>query len=135
MTFRARLVLAATGAVLVVVVLGSFVTYIVASNSLVGSADATLSAEADAVLTAQSVLRHPHRLRPAGGYLRAGGGTGRDHRSRCVQPGAARHPGGQSLGHQPGTGAAAVLLDHRCHRASVDVRQIVVALPPGFAFS
>jgi two-component system sensor histidine kinase MprB len=41
-TFRARLVLAATAAVLVVVVLGSVATYLVAYNSLVGSIDVTL---------------------------------------------------------------------------------------------
>jgi two-component system sensor histidine kinase MprB len=49
-TFRTRLVLAATAAVLVVVVLGSLVTYIVAYHSLVGSVDVTLSSEASAVL-------------------------------------------------------------------------------------
>ena len=43
MTFRGRLVLAATAAVLVVVVLGSVATYLVAYNSLVGSVDANLS--------------------------------------------------------------------------------------------
>jgi len=42
-TFRGRLVLAATAAVLVVVVLGSVATYLVAYNSLVGSVDANLS--------------------------------------------------------------------------------------------
>jgi two-component system, OmpR family, sensor histidine kinase MprB len=48
-TFRGRLVLAATAAVLVVVVLGSLATYLVAYNSLVGSVDATLNGEAQAV--------------------------------------------------------------------------------------
>ncbi len=43
MTFRGRLVLAATAAVLVVVVLGSLATYLVAYNSLVGSVDVNLS--------------------------------------------------------------------------------------------
>lgn len=43
MTFRTRLVLAATAAVLVVVVLGSLATYLVAYNSLVGSVDVNLS--------------------------------------------------------------------------------------------
>jgi two-component system sensor histidine kinase MprB len=42
-TFRTRLVLAATAAVLVVVVLGSLATYLVAYNSLVGSVDVNLS--------------------------------------------------------------------------------------------
>jgi two-component system, OmpR family, sensor histidine kinase MprB len=48
MTFRTRLVLAATGAVLVVVVLGAIATYLVAYNSLVGSVDVSLSGEAHA---------------------------------------------------------------------------------------
>jgi len=42
MTFRARLVLVATGAVLVVVILGAVATYVVAYDSLVGSVDVTL---------------------------------------------------------------------------------------------
>jgi two-component system sensor histidine kinase MprB len=50
-TFRARLVLAATTAVLVVVILGSLATYIVAYNSLVGSVDVTLSQEVNTILT------------------------------------------------------------------------------------
>jgi len=45
-TFRSRIVLAATAAVLVVVILGSFATYIVAYNSLVGSVDVTLGNQA-----------------------------------------------------------------------------------------
>ena len=46
MTFRTRLVLVATGAVLIVVLLGSVATYAVAYNSLVGSLDVTLEQEA-----------------------------------------------------------------------------------------
>jgi two-component system sensor histidine kinase MprB len=57
MTFRTRLVLAATAAVLIVVVLGSIATYVVAYNSLVGSVDVSLSGEAHAYAqsTAQTV--------------------------------------------------------------------------------
>ncbi len=43
MTFRSRLVLVATAAVLLVVVLGSVATYVVAYDSLVGSIDVNLS--------------------------------------------------------------------------------------------
>ncbi|HEV3367651.1 MAG TPA: hypothetical protein VG054_09305, partial [Acidimicrobiales bacterium] len=50
MTFRGRLVLTATTAVLVVVVLGSIATYVVAYNSLVGSVDVTLSQTARVLL-------------------------------------------------------------------------------------
>ena len=46
MTFRTRLVLVATGAVLVVVLLASVATYVVAYNSLVGSLDVTLEQDA-----------------------------------------------------------------------------------------
>jgi two-component system sensor histidine kinase MprB len=46
MTFRTRLVLLATAAVLVVVVIGSLATYIVAYQSLVGSLDVTLEQDA-----------------------------------------------------------------------------------------
>ncbi len=52
MTFRGRLVLAATAAVLVVVVLGSIATYLVASNSLLGAIDVNLRSEAQSALTA-----------------------------------------------------------------------------------
>ncbi|HEY5109567.1 MAG TPA: HAMP domain-containing sensor histidine kinase [Acidimicrobiales bacterium] len=46
MTFRARLVLVATGAVLVVVLLGAVATYVVAYDSLLGSVDVTLTQDA-----------------------------------------------------------------------------------------
>jgi two-component system, OmpR family, sensor histidine kinase MprB len=54
MTFRTRLVLAATAAVLVVVVLGSIATYLVAYNSLVGSVDVSLSNAAHVLLASPS---------------------------------------------------------------------------------
>ena len=50
MTFRGRLVLATTAAVLVVVVLGSVATYLVAYNSLIGATDASLSGQAQAYI-------------------------------------------------------------------------------------
>ena len=55
MTFRARLVLTATAAVLVVVILGSLATYVVAYNSLVGSIDVTLSQTAHALITVNNM--------------------------------------------------------------------------------
>ena len=51
-TFRGRLVLATTAAVLVVVVLGSVATYLVAYNSLVGSVDVSLNAAAQQAIQA-----------------------------------------------------------------------------------
>ncbi len=50
MTFRSRLVVAATAAVLIVVVLASLASYLVAYNSLVGAVDTNLSAESQAIV-------------------------------------------------------------------------------------
>jgi len=55
MTFRTRLVLVATAAVLVVVVLGSLATYIVAYESLVGSLDVTLEQDARNLVSGNAV--------------------------------------------------------------------------------
>ncbi|MGH9096114.1 MAG: hypothetical protein ACRDWB_01685, partial [Acidimicrobiales bacterium] len=53
MTFRTRLVMAATIAVLLAVLLGSISAYVVAHNSLVGSIDNTLSQDAQSILLQQ----------------------------------------------------------------------------------
>ena len=55
MTFRTRLVLAATAAVLVVVVIGSVATYVVAYHSLVGSIDVTLEQDARNLISGNEV--------------------------------------------------------------------------------
>ncbi len=55
MTFRTRLVMAATAAVLVVVVLGSIATYLVAYNSLVGSVDVTLTNQSHFLVQNQDI--------------------------------------------------------------------------------
>ncbi|HVB92747.1 MAG TPA: HAMP domain-containing sensor histidine kinase [Acidimicrobiales bacterium] len=54
MTFRTRLVMAATIAVLLAVVVGSISAYVVAHNSLVGSIDNTLSQDGQSILAQQS---------------------------------------------------------------------------------
>ena len=54
MTFRTRLVMAATIAVLLAVLLGSISAYVVAHNSLVGSIDNTLNQDAQSILVQQS---------------------------------------------------------------------------------
>jgi two-component system sensor histidine kinase MprB len=58
-TFRSRLVLVATGAVLVVVLLGSVATYVVAYNSLVGSLDTTLEQDAHSLIAGNAVGNLP----------------------------------------------------------------------------
>jgi two-component system, OmpR family, sensor histidine kinase MprB len=50
MTFRARLVVMTTGAVLVVVLIGAVATYVVAYESLVGSVDVTLEQSAQSLI-------------------------------------------------------------------------------------
>jgi len=50
MTFRARLVVMATGAVLVVALIGAVATYVVAYQSLVGSVDVTLQQNAQSLI-------------------------------------------------------------------------------------
>jgi two-component system sensor histidine kinase MprB len=131
MTFRARLVLAATGAVLVVVVLGSFVTYIVASNSLVGSADATLSAEAHAVLTFEGTQTINTGCGPPVGtcyQVVAPGETFNPEASHMALPvTSAVRVSAASQGRAPEQFSTTTAV-------GVDVRQIVVALPPGFTF-
>ena len=62
MTFRSRLVVAATAAVLVVVILASLATYLVAYNSLVGSVDTNLSAESRGVVAGR--IRSPTGAAP-----------------------------------------------------------------------
>ena len=59
MTFRARLVLVATGAVLVVVLLGAVATYVVAYDSLVGSVDVTLEQNARSLFAGNAVGELP----------------------------------------------------------------------------
>ncbi len=55
MTFRTRLVLVATAAVLVVVLVASVATYIVAYNSLVGSIDVTLQQDARTLISGNQI--------------------------------------------------------------------------------
>ncbi|MGA3148574.1 MAG: HAMP domain-containing sensor histidine kinase [Acidimicrobiales bacterium] len=132
MTFRARLVLAATGAVLVVVVLGSFVTYIVASNSLVGSADATLGAEAHEVLAADSGQTIPTGCGPPVGTC-----------NQVVGPGETFNPEATTfvlpitaaVRASAASGGTAPEIFTSTTAAGVDVRQVIAALPPGFTFS
>jgi two-component system, OmpR family, sensor histidine kinase MprB len=131
-TFRARLVLAATGAVLVVVVIGSFVTYIVASNSLIGSADATLSGEASAVLAAGGTQRIPNGCGPPVGTC-----------NQVVGPLATFDPEEANMV-LPITSTVRISAASRGRAPEVfstttaegvQVRQIVAALPPHFTYN
>jgi two-component system sensor histidine kinase MprB len=130
-TFRARLVIAATGAVVVVVLLGALVTYIVASNSLLGSADATLNAEANAVLSFRGV--QPQTIpnvcgAPVGTcYQIVAPGEPMSEESLVLPITSAVRTSASSHGRAP---------EHFTSTTdgAVAVREIVVALPPHFTF-
>ena len=130
MTFRGRLVLAATGAVLVVVVLGSFVTYIVAYNSLIGSADATLAHRGPRTASATPRPRPPSPTPagppwvPAPRWSWVDGGTvnaGRTWCCRSMPP--SRLP-------RPAAGRRASIFNSTTVNG-IAVRQIVASLPSG----
>lgn len=135
MTFRARLVLAATLAVLLVVVLGSIATYLVAYNSLVGSIDVTLRAEAqpaiDAIASANASL-----VGIANGCLTPGscsqviyaGGTTAAPDPRVIPMTATARTSAASHGNAPDRYFSTVADN------GIAVRELVVALPPGFEY-
>lgn len=133
MTFRFRLVAAATVAVLIVVVLGAVATYVVAYNSLVGSTDTNLLAEAQ----------------PAIAALPSGSDT-LSIRNACTTPGSC-----SQVVYADGTTNASdptvlpVTATVRASAASqgktanqlfsttvsgLDLRELVVALPPGYTY-
>jgi two-component system sensor histidine kinase MprB len=117
--------------VLVVVVLGSLVTYIVAYNSLVGSVDVTLNADVQRVLGSQTTEYIPNSCPTAGNC------------SQVVEPGGATDPEAgpavlpvsdavkASAGSQ---GRAADIFLSSTLTNGVDVRQVVVSLPPDYEF-
>jgi two-component system sensor histidine kinase MprB len=126
MTFRGRLVLAATAAVLVVVILGSFATYLVAYNSLVGSLDVTLTQQAHGLVSLQSMTN-----------------TCDTGSSQCVQ---VVSDSGQAVGENQVIPIPAPVRASAASRGTsgntffsstvngTDVRQIVVALPPTYTY-
>ena len=133
MTFRGRLVLAATAAVLVVVVLGSLATYLVAYNSLVGSVDVNLSNGVVATLDAE------------GGTPRIDNNYCSSSPGECIQ--VVDHTGqvvsgfGQSLavtGTVRSVAASAGKAPETFFSTTVngvDVREVVAALAPGFEYT
>ena len=133
-TFRARLVLAATAAVLVVVVLGSIATYIVAYNSLVGSVDVTLSAEAQPAIDAIASTNVPRCIAngcPTAGHLLPGGATPAA-RPTPSDPRSSRCP--PRSGPRPPARARRRTATSPPPSNGIAVREIVVALPPGFVY-
>jgi two-component system sensor histidine kinase MprB len=132
MTFRARLVMAATAAVLVVVVLGALVTYIVASNSLVGSVDVTLHGAAQTVadeVNAQEVPNLANNCPTAGTcyqVIYAGGVTNPSDPQRLPVSGPAK-VASSSRGEAPQVYFSTVA-------NGMHLRELVIALPPGLIY-
>jgi len=133
-TFRARLVLVATGAVLVVVLLASVATYVVAYDSLVGSIDTTLQQTARSLITGNQFGELPKITNTCG---RAGG-----YCSQMVWADGHVNPGDpQSLPITPSAAAIAGSLDTapdllfttRVH--GISVREIVSPVGPGYHYS
>ncbi len=120
--------MAATGAVLVVVVLASSATYLVASNSLVGSVDANLSAAEARLEAAQGILNGCTRPTPGAcvQVVFADGGTNQGDVRVLPVTGTVRDSAA-SQGRAP----------DRFFSTSVGgtaVREIVSALSPGYEF-
>ena len=126
MTFRGRLVLAATAAVLVVVILGSLATYVVAYNSLVGSVDVTLSQQSHSLVVGEELTNLCNR------------GS-----SQCVQVVGS---GGRAVGEPPvlpvtdqvKTSAASRGVQSNTYFSTTvngtAVREIAASLPPGYTY-
>ena len=134
MTFRARLVLVATAAVLAVVLLGAVATYVVAYNSLVGSLDVTLQQTAGNLVSGNQVGQLPVIENTCGravGYCSqvvwADGkvNTG-DAQVLPITPQVARLAGSLGSGQE---------LLFTTHVGSISVREIVYALGADYRYS
>jgi two-component system sensor histidine kinase MprB len=130
MTFRGRLVLATTAAVLVVVVMASVATYLVAYNSLVGSADANLAGVIPTNIAAQSgqvrILNTCSSPGVCSQVVYDGGTTNpEDPTVLPISPEAARSAASKGL---------APDIYFSTTSGGIDLRELVVALPPGFVY-
>jgi two-component system sensor histidine kinase MprB len=131
MTFRGRLVLAATAAVLVVVVLGSLATYLVAYNSLVGSVDVNLSSAADAYAQAAFPTITNGCTTTAGVCVQVVWPTGQSDASATPLP-LPVTSGVQSVADSQGT---APQIFYSTSTGGTAIRVIAVALPPRYGFN
>jgi two-component system, OmpR family, sensor histidine kinase MprB len=131
-TFRGRLVLATTAAVLVVVIMGSIATYLVAYNSLIGSVDVNLEALAQPVLSGQGTPQILNSCSYPGAcsqvvYDLHGGSTNPEDPSVLpVSPQAAQ--AAASDGHDENVFFSTIV-------GGLDLREMVIALPAGYVYS
>ncbi len=128
MTFRSRFVVAATAAVLIVVILASLATYLVAYNSLVGSVDTNLSAESRGVVAGHSI---PNGCSPTTPgvctQVTIAGGTTNQGDTQFLPITDTVKASAASQGHAPDTFFSTTV-------NGTAVRQIVSALPPGYVY-
>ena len=133
MTFRGRLVLATTAAVLVVVVLASIATYLVAYNSLVSSVDATLDSYASSYVKTQG-LSYPDIVNTCG--------TANGQCTQVVLPdgstnvpdGPAVLPINSAVRTIAGSAGQADNVYFSTTVGGLDVREVVTALPPEYQY-
>jgi two-component system sensor histidine kinase MprB len=127
MTFRSRLVVAATAAVLIVVVLASLATYLVAYNSLIGSLDASLSAQAR-VVPGQLIPNGCNRTTPgACVQVAIAGGTTNQGDAQFLPITDTVTASARSQGQAPDTFFSTSV-------NGTAVREIVTALSPGYEY-
>jgi two-component system sensor histidine kinase MprB len=131
MTFRGRLVLATTAAVLVVVILGSIASYLVAYNSLVGSVDVTLASYATGYVKSQEPQSLFNTCATANGQciqvVDPSGKTFATDGSAVLPVTAAVRSVAGSGGQAPNTYFSTTV-------EGLDAREVVAALPPGFTY-
>jgi len=132
MTFRTRLVLAATSATLIVLLLGSLATYLQARNSLVGSVDDTIQQQARNLITPNfggdppignsctSTVGTCAQVIAANGIPVPADPTVLSSPEEATEIAASRGTGGTTFFNTTTEG--------------VPVREVVTALPPGFSY-
>jgi two-component system, OmpR family, sensor histidine kinase MprB len=126
-TFRGRLVIAVTAAVVVAVVLASVAAYLVAHDSLVGSIDVTLDNQAQALVDGQTI---PNTCSTTAGvcvqvvYL--GGTTNPADPTVLAVPAQAK-----AAAASQGTAAPTYI---STVASNTDVREVILALRPGYVY-
>ncbi len=130
MTFRGRLVLATTAAVLVVVIMGSIATYVVAYNSLVGSVDVNLNAQVEFYTTSQLPDITNTCGTPAGACIQLVLSDGTVN----IPDGAAVLPINDAVRATASSGGQAMTVYFSTTADGVDAREVVAALPPQFVY-
>jgi two-component system sensor histidine kinase MprB len=142
LTFRTRLVMAATIAVMLAVVVGSISAYVVARNSLVGSIDNSLSQEA------QSILLQQKQALALVNYLQIPNECNRSPVGQCFQvvyPGGSTSPQDQQVlpiddavkrvAASGGSGPPAYFSTTvNINKTVTHVRETVVPLPGGWLY-